>query len=138
MKLIDKQRHKKTCSVVAYANLHKLMGRKMSYKKAYKAWKKRGKGTRIIDLVRALEKDFNVIVLKIPYTEVVRIAKLKDYAVAVNYAWGKNSAHVAVMDRKGRSVNARKKPIKPKRWKETKKIWSTGPLTIVVSEKEND
>lgn len=141
MKLINKQKSKGACAVVAYANLHKLMGKKMSYKKALKRMggTPPKTGVPIKLLAQKLQQNFDVFVLKLTYKEVKVLAKDKKVAVAVCYAWkgkNKNNAHVAVMDRKCNSINAVTKPINSKRWKETKKVWRTGPLTIVIMEKQ--
>lgn len=140
MKLIKKQPHKGSCAVVAYANLFKLMGKKMTYKKAIKRMggvPDGNKGIKIKKLALTLAKDFNVYVLKLTHKEVVSLSKTNDIAVAVCYAWDNDGAHVAAIDRKGKCINTNKRRrVTPKRWKETKKVWATGPLTIVITEKE--
>lgn len=139
MKLISKQPHRSTCGVVAYANLLKLMGRKMSYKKAIKragGLKKFKTGMKVWQLVALLQKDFNVYVLKLPLKEVKLLAADKECAVAVCYWWmGKQgeTGHVAAMSRKGRSVNTNKhRAVKPSTWK----YKNRPPATIIITEKD--
>jgi ABC-type bacteriocin/lantibiotic exporter with double-glycine peptidase domain len=147
MKYILKQPNRNCCGPTAITNVLRTFGIKAKYKDILKecgGLEVVGKnGTSLNKVIKVLKKH-NIEALPIHVTRkrMLEFAKQPGIAVCLIYFWAlphkknakkvRGGAHIVMIRRNGKAININKNSaITGQRWRDTRKVWGFGPITLV-------
>lgn len=140
MKYINKQKHDKTCGAVAFVNVHRKLGKRMSYDNAIRicgGLKSFKKGMTMYKLKQLLKKrGFKVVTVNYNESLAKFFSSTKGFAVVVSFRFKVTKgigSHAVALDKNGYALNnSGCKVILQRDIDYTKKVYKSPPLMMII------